>query len=191
MRQLQPQLLIATTRAMAGMQVVVERDLGDTRPVEPLADGGRASGPRPSWDARFIHECGYWSHYDSSSKSSAWPIPLHYTTPELGLFGQRHGVLYDKPQPGDILLMHSKMWKVFVHSAVVVDVLATIKPPGKKPMYDLYAIEGDIDEAGRLRGGRSLPARRRVVPSRGDRFLRWAELDRESVRRERTGRWSI
>ena len=189
MRQLQPQLLIATTRAMAGMQVVVEHDLGDTRPVVPLVDGRRPSAPRPSWDARFIHECGYWSHYDSSTKSSMWPIPLEFTTPELGLFGQRHDVLYDEPAPGDILLMHCPMWDAFVHSGVVVDVLTTIKHKGEKPMFDLYAIEGDVDKQGRLHGGRSLPVRRRLSPSRGDRFLRWAELDRESMRRERTGRW--
>ena len=190
MRQLQPQLLIATTRAMAGMQVVVERDLGDTRPVAVPGDGKRREGPRPSWDARFIHECGYWSHYDSSTKSSSWPIPLEFTTPELGLFGQRHNVLYDMPAPGDILLMHCPMWDTFVHSGVVVDVLETIKQQGGKPMHDVYSIEGDIDKQGRLHGGRSLPARRRLAPSKGDRFLRGAELDRESMRRERTGRWS-
>ena len=187
MRQLQPQLLIATTRAMAGLQVVVERDLSDTRPEVPLVDGRPVKTPGPSWDARFVNECGYWSHFDSSTKSSSWPIPLHFTTQELGLFGLRHNVLYDVPIPGDILLMHSPMYKAFVHSGVVVDVSTPIPLRGEKPMFDVYSIEGDIDKLGRLHGGRSLPVRRRLSPSMGDRFLRWAELNAESIRRARMG----
>ena len=83
---------------------------------------------------------------------------------------------------GGILLIHSPRSKASVHSGVVVAVLATIRQQGEKPMLDVYAIEGDIDEVGRLRGGRSLPVRRRLSPSKGNRFLRRTELRMESTR---------
>ena len=188
MFRLSPQLLIATTRALAGLGVT-EEDFGEAD--DGAQHQGRVLGivqdDRSSWDARFVQQCGYWSHYNHRSRSSMWPIPVDLTTPELALFGLAHGVLHDTPEPGDVFLMWGPSRDMFVHAGVVVDVLATYPEPGRKRSFDVYAIEGDTDEYGRLRGGRAMRVRRRLSAARGDRFLRWAELVSEGTRRSRCG----
>ena len=188
MFRLSPQLLIATTRALAGMRVTGEQDLGDATLADPLVERTWHDQRPPSWDARFIQQCGYWSHYDHRSRSSTWPIPVDLTTPELGFFGLAHNVLYDTPEPGDIFLMWGPQRELFIHSGVVVDVLATHLVLGRKPSFDVYTIEGDTDDYGRLAGGQTKRVRRRLSAALGDRFLRWAELEGESARRASCGR---
>lgn len=182
MFRLSPQLLIATTRALAGLGVT-EQDFGEATPTEPLAGRlGQDEMPR-SWDARFIQRCGYWAHYDHRSRSSSWPIPVGLTTPELALFGLAHDILRDAPEPGDIFLQWGRQRDMFIHTGVVVDVLASHRVGGKMSFFDVYTVEGDTDEQGRLARGKAMRVRRRLSPALGDRFLRWAELDLEGVRR--------
>ena len=112
MVRLSPQLLIATTRALAGMGVTGEMDFVD------------ALDRPPSWDTRFIQQCGYWSHYEHRTRTSTWPIPANLTTAELALFGMAHHILHGAPEPGDIFLQYAEQRKTFVHTGVVLDVLA-------------------------------------------------------------------
>ena len=79
-----------------------------------------------------------------------------------------HGILRDAPRPGDI------------HSGVVVEVLASRQFRGKPRDFDLYTIEGDTDEFGRLERGKAMRVRRRLSAAMGDRFLRWTELARST-----------
>jgi hypothetical protein len=190
MFRLSPQLLIATSRALAGLRVT-EWDFGDTIEAEPRADplgdsSRRDEAPR-SWAVRFVLECGYWSHYEQRSRSSSWPIPRGLTTPDLALFGLAHNVLYDLPEPGDIFLMWGRRQKMFIHAGVVVDVLAIHRVVGMKPFFDVYSAEGDTDEMGRLARGKAMRVRRRLSAELGDQFLRWTEIQRRDTGRTLSG----
>ncbi|MEP6619420.1 MAG: hypothetical protein ABJE47_08895 [bacterium] len=176
---LSPQSLIITSRALAGVGLTPEEVRWDAKTLERATD---AEGP-PSWDARFIHVAGFWSHYNHKSRTSAWPFPTDLTTPELGMFGMHHNVLYQEPMAGDIFLQWNVRVKTFVHSGVVVDVEGAIRVFGRKPAFDLYTVEGDTNEFAQLRGGKCMRVQRRLSAELGDRFLRWEELRHEGARR--------
>jgi hypothetical protein len=183
MFHLDAQLLIATTRALAGLGVAGEQFPGAATPINPDIGGALHEAERGSWDAQFIQRCGYWSHYDHRSRTSSWPIPAELTsTPELAQFGDAHGILRDAPRPGDIFLQWGPPEKAFVHSGVVAEVLASRQFRGKPPHFDLYTIEGDTDEFGRLKGGKAMRVRRGLSPAMGDRFLRWTDLECQGLR---------
>ena len=63
----------------AQQQVQVLRSAQDDRAQQQVQVLRSAQDDRRSWDARFIHQCGYWSHYDHRSRSSSWPIPVDLT----------------------------------------------------------------------------------------------------------------
>ena len=183
MFRLDAQLLIATARALAGMGVAGEQFHDDAARDGPDIGPSSPDAPRRSWDAQFIQRCGHWSHYDHRSRTSSWPIPKELTTtPELAQFGDEHGILRDSPRPGDIFLQWGPPRKAFIHSGVVVEVLASRKFKGKPPRFDLYAVEGDTDEHGMLNGGRVMPIRRPLSSAMGDRFLRWTDLECQGLR---------
>ena len=179
MTPLSPQLLIATTRALAG--IGVNSEPGWKEATLPALDARTVPGEarRVSWDARFVLQCGYWAHYDHRTRTSSWPIPLTLTTPELAVFGKARGVLYDEPEAGDIFLQYAAHRRAFVHSGVIVDVLERIVA-GLTMHYNVYTVEADTDEAGMLGGGKTMRVRRRLSPMLGDCFLRWVELEKRA-----------
>ena len=171
MFHLSPQLLIATTRALAGMCITGEPDEDTVTTGE--FQNREAS---PNRDARFVQECGFWSHYDHRTRTSSWPIPHGLTTEGLAMFGMQHGVLHDTPLSGDIFLQYSPASKSFIHSGVIVEVLASFREGAEDPYFDVYTIEGDTDEMGRVRGGKTMRVRRRLSAMMGDCFFRWADM---------------
>lgn len=181
MFRLSPEQLIVGARTLAAMSVSEQFD-GTTRRDPDI--GQRVEAERTdSWDVRFIQHCGFWSHYDHKSRTSAWPIPQTVTTTaELAEFGEQHAILRETPRTGDIFLQYGPQRKAFVHSGIVVDVLASRQFAGKPPHFDLYTIEGDTDEFGRLHRGRAMRVRRQLSPELGDRFLRWPALECPGLR---------
>lgn len=176
---LSPQSLINTGRALAGVGITSEQCQWD---ADTLARATDAEGP-PSWDAKFIHVAGFWSHYNHKTRTSAWPFPTDLTTPELAIVGMRHNVLYQAPRPGDIFLQWNTGIEGFVHSGVILDVERAYRVRGRKPTFEVYAVEGDTNEFGQVRGGKCMRITRRMLVDMGDRFLRWSDMEYEATRR--------
>ena len=177
MVRLSPQLLIVTAGALVGVGVDGERAFATPSEVTPAIDVAPKAESSASWNIRFLDHCGYWSHYDHRSRHSSWPIPQRLGAHELAAFGASRDILRKIPSPGDLFLQYARRQSSFVHAGVVVLVNDTGSMDAGAPYFDVYTIEGDTDHAGRLRGGRAMRVRRRLSPSLGDRFLRWADLD--------------
>jgi hypothetical protein len=178
MIRLTPQLLIVTASAFIG---VGEHTADHT-------DGGLIdrffrrrqddeSVPLREWDVALIQHCGYWSHFDHRMDRSSWPVSTARTASELGLLGLTHGILSDQPEAGDIFLQFSPMRQAFFRAGIVVRVCGHGMLAHNHTYVDLLTIEGDTDESGRHGQGKALRLARRLSPSAGDRFLRWADLD--------------
>jgi hypothetical protein len=48
-------------------------------------------------DLAFVHEVGYWSHFDTRSSSSNWPLPEAATVEELAQYAGTSGALREAP----------------------------------------------------------------------------------------------
>lgn len=171
------QLLIATCRALAGLEGM------DDAPMELDRDVERSADPRhlrtaPDWNARFVQHCGFWALYDHVRRESAWPFPPGLTLRELGAMAKQLGALHETPAVGDLFLLHSPTAGTFVHTGVI----AEVRRHGtwdRRPYCSLYTIEGDIDREGQPYGGRTMRGMRTLWPASGDRFIRWASLVRD------------
>ena len=73
-------------------------------------------------------------------------------------------------------LQYSSKRREFIHAGIVVSVLASGRYTQHRSYVDVYSIEGDTDADGGRCGGRALRVRRRLLPSHGDRFLRWTAI---------------
>ena len=178
MVRLASQVLIATARALAGMGVVDEAERVADSATDALGRGGSV-GAVPSWNARFVQHCGFWAMYDHRLRESAWPFPQGLTLRELSACAKLFGVVHEEPEPGDLFLMYSPVERTFVHTGVIVEVLAYAKTDKRRCYWDLYTIEADTNDVGQMAGGKTMRVRRRLWPSSGDRFIRWASLVRD------------
>ena len=172
MYALSPQLLIAAAGTMVSLGVDAKCAFGAEISDEPAA---RGAGDL-SWDLKFVERCGYWSHYDYRCGKSSWPIPRGMSINELGLFAVSNEILVDEPESGDVFLQYSSRRREFIHAGIVVSVLASGRYTQHRSYVDVYSIEGDTDADGGRCGGRALRVRRRLLPSHGDRFLRWTAI---------------
>lgn len=172
MYALSSQLLIAAAGTMVSLGVDEGCAFGAEMSDEPAA---RGAGDL-SWDLKFIERCGYWSHYDYRYGKSSWPIPRGMSINELGLFAGSNEILFDEPESGDVFLQYSSRRREFIHAGIVVSVLASGRYTQHRSYVDVYSIEGDTDADGGRCGGRALRVRRRLLPSHGDRFLRWTAI---------------
>jgi hypothetical protein len=172
MHQLSPQLLIAAAGTMVSLGVDAERAFGGEMADQPAA---RAVNDL-SWDLKFIERCGYWSHFDYRCGKSSWPIPRGMSVNELALFAGTNEILLDAPEYGDLFLQYSSQGREFIRAGIVVSVLASGRYSQHRSYVDVYSIEGDTDADGGRCGGRALRMRRRLLPSNGDRFVRWTEI---------------
>ena len=102
MSRLSPQLLIVTCNSLVAAferRSRLMRALAVDLTFTPeIVDGV----PGKSWDVAFIDHCGYWSHFDERSGTSAWPVPEGLDVRALGMFGAEAGLLRDDPEEGDI-----------------------------------------------------------------------------------------
>ena len=162
-----PKLFIAAASACVGMAV-------DER--ENQRDSER-EGEAPDAGAAFLYRWGYWSHYDHASHTTSWPLIETRTADELATVAMARYILRDAPQVGDIFLQRSQPAKRFVRTGVVVAVGESGRYSSRDRYHDATTIEAGTDAAGQLRGRHILRVARRFLPDRGDRFIRWTELD--------------
>jgi hypothetical protein len=176
---LSPSLLIAAANALVGFG---EDHPGRSRGrlvhcyLKEAGIAGGAATPEP-WDTAFVHHVGYWSHYDQRSLRSSWPLPVSASCAELGAFAKREGVLAPHPLEGDLFLLWGPARKTFVRAGIVVRVEGTGRYLDGNLFHECVAIEGDTNEWGAPRGGRTLRHRRRLSSERGDGFVRWTALE--------------
>jgi hypothetical protein len=132
--------------------------------------------------AAFIHEVGYWSHFDDRCEFSTWPLPKVGTVGEWAPFAAAHGVLtLAGPNEGDLFLAWSERHGAYVRAGIVT---ALVQEPWFEDgqwCYDCLTLEGNATADGEEVKCRSYRARRRFSPTLGDRFIRWADLDPRKV----------
>ena len=170
--ELSPILLVAAANTM----------LGFARNHEPdaelmLHEVGQPLGA--AWDTAFVHHAGYWSHYEHDDGRSAWPLPPTNDCNDWARFAEAQGVLsMGAPRAGDVFLLWSKEHKRFVHTGIVAAYrnFTGILPNGHAYM-ECETIEGNIDPVGRWPRNGIFRYTRRLVAEKGDRTIRWAELD--------------
>lgn len=184
MALLNPEFLIAAMRATAWTEPRPDFAFYDDSAGldEEVLDSVTAA-PR-SWDSKFVLRSAYYTYYDPDTRTSAWPLPVHLTTPELALWGQAHDLLREVPRAGDIFLQWSVPDEAFIHCGVIGRVYTGFRTEQGITSIDLSTIEGDTNETLSLRGGKVKRGRRTMRPSKGDRFLRWSQIDVGEVRPE-------
>ena len=177
MARLSPQVLVQHTRR------TVQREL-KWKPTAlhapEIPDGAVSDDPTAGFatlDVRLLQQCGFRAYYDQATNQSAWPIPLGMSPHELALFGEAHGIMYEKPVSGDIFLQRSFYMKAFIHAGLVMTVNGEEFLNDRIHYFDMSTVEGDTDHRGLLGRGYTAKLRRRLSPTQGDRFLRWSELE--------------
>jgi hypothetical protein len=156
MIRLSPHLLVATAGAL------IDLETGDD-------------------DARLIHRCGYWSHFDHRSRVSSWPVPLMATVQQLADFGRGRNVLAERAVAGDLFLQWSPAKDAFVRAGIVACVAGVGVYKEKSRYVDVLSIEGGGDDFWGFSVGPVRELVRRLSADSGDRFLRWTDLDRYTL----------
>jgi hypothetical protein len=114
----------------------------------------------------FINDAGRQAHLDHATGESSWPLPRVRRAMELARIGRETGTLHEWPQEGDIALRWNAIRAAYDHAAIVAAVADhAMLPRGSIICRVLDALA---------------PARARSTtydPQRGDRFLRWVELE--------------
>lgn len=191
---LTPQLLIATATAFVGIGGHPSDHL-EGGLIHRLCVASRIDGipDEVGWDVALIHHWGFWSHFDHRVEVSSWPVSAVKTASDLAAFGAARGLLHEQPEVGDIFLQYAPKRKCFVHAGIVAVVCVRGLLAPNRSYVEVVAIEGDSDEGGQLGGGKTVRLTRRLLPSAGDRFLRWADLENygASVRRRRASGMEI
>ncbi len=128
----------------------------------PLRRVGLAPGN--PWCAAEMSECGWRA---SQVGGFRWPLPLTGGCVVLAEFAEKHGILFDKPQRGDLFVLWERVSGVyrFAHTgavkAIAPDLLST-------------TTEGNTNGAGSREGW--LHAEKKRYFATKDRFIRWANL---------------
>ena len=178
---LTPSFLVAAAAGLLGV-----RDEGaDSRGhmIERFLRGVNQPPGQP-WCAAFVHHVGYWSHFDFTSRRSSWPLPATASCPTLGAYAEEQQIVHRDPQPGDVFLIWHAPTACYAHTGIVTRVRFAGVSAGGTPWVDCDTIEGNSD-AGDYRGGDDGAASgvvsrvRRFYPiePKGDRFIRWVDLD--------------
>lgn len=175
---LTPSFLVAAAAVLVGLR----EEGGDNHgPMVELFLRGVSQPPGQPWCAAFVHHVGYWSHFESVGNQSSWPLPPTASCYELGAFARSRGILKRVPLAGDVFLLFSPAHARFAHTGVVVRVRATGGSTGAEPWFDCDTIEGNTNDDGGREGWGVLRKVRRFYPMGGDRFIRWADLDKRDL----------
>ena len=176
---LTPRLLIAAATSFDGLR----EENGNNRGLMVerfLAGVGQAAGQ--PWCAAFVYHVGFWSHYDHAGRRSSWPLPATASCWVLGDFANKRQVLMDEPMEGDVFLVWKPSIARFAHTGIVARVRATGKSPAGNVWFDCDTIEGNSNEEGDRDANAVVRRVRRFQQhlggGRGDRFVRWVDLDR-------------
>ena len=170
--QLNPLLLIAAANAFVGFTEqggdnrgqVVERMLAQVH--QP---------PGQPWCAAFVYHVGFHSHFDSTTGSSAWPLPATASCEVLARHAAERGVLRDQPLLGDVFLLYSPRLGRFAHTGIVVSVEQP--RPGVRDVHVCLTIEGNTNEDGSRDGFATLRKVRTFREADGHKFIRWTGLE--------------
>ncbi len=141
-----------------------------------LEEVGALSGAH--WSAAFVHHVGYWSHYDSTTRSSTWPLPATASCEQLARFAAKAGMLRKTPRAGDVVLVSSALPGDFFQTGVIVRVIGGTR--SDRPFRTLYrceTIEGDSRLSRRAPHGTLRRRQRELCPQEGDRTIRWYDVE--------------
>jgi hypothetical protein len=131
----------------------------------------------PSGGAAFVHHVGYHSHYDHFSGQSSWPLPNAERCEELAQFAAEKRILVaDAPLPGDVFLEWCQEKRCFTQAGVVATIGRRVAIDIGPASFQCQVIEG----GGTLREPGARERDRVFWPARGDRLIRWVDLDRRA-----------
>ncbi len=135
----------------------------------------------------FVHYVGYWSHYEHGAARSSWPLPRASSCAELATYAEEERILRRRPLAGDVFLLWHAPTASFEHTGIVARVRGAGITPGGTRWVDCHTIE-DFPHPGDRPDREAVTIEvvcrvRRFYPSRtvGDRFIRWANLDRRWI----------
>ena len=173
-----PALLAAAANALVRLR---SDGTGQGSLVEQFVHGtGRLEATR--WDAAFVYHAGYWSHFDTRSGRSSWPLPATTECEDLARFAREERVLSeDAPQAGELFLLWSPARKSFVRTGILLGVEPPTERMDGSVQYECHTIEGNVTETARLDGNGMGRVARFLSPACGDRTIRWTELEERSV----------
>lgn len=176
---LSPLRLISAATSFIGLGEEPDHEKGRT--VERFRGQTDSNG---AWDASFLTHVGYWSHFDHQGNRSSWPLPLTAQPDVMAAFAYEHAVTRAEPRVGDVALIWFSHRGAFARVGIVVDVGVGSQLVDGSPCFHCMTIEGNVGPGGRPGGATIARVQRRLCPSRGDQFIRWAEfdLDTQAVR---------
>jgi hypothetical protein len=114
-------------------------------------------GPGLPWCAAYVADVGV------IALQERWPLPKTASCAALGEHAARAGILEEKPQVGDVFLVHYPSLGRFAHTGFVT----AVRADGK-----IETIEGNTNDGGSRDGWGVF--RRVRTPQAKDRFIRWA-----------------
>ena len=148
------------------------------------AEGEDSGRPSPSWDAKFVHHVGYWSHFDQRCGRSSWPLPDTNSVTELAQYAFTTGLIREAPMAGDVFLAWDDDVKEFTRTGIVVRVERFTRTPSRTEYFQCVTIEGSSEHIIGPSGRLTLRHKRNLAPMLGDRVIRWAALDPREERIE-------
>ena len=90
-----------------------------------------------------------------------------------------------KPELGEVFLLRSPSTRLYVHAGIILGA-ERFDASGKEVRYECHTIEGNVTPTGCVGGDHIARVRRILSPARGDRTIRWTELEaRETATRRR------
>ena len=129
------------------------------------------------WSAAFVHHVGHRSHLGRSGEYTSWPLPPTGDCNELARFASKRGILSStEPAEGEVYLVWSPIRREFIRAGVIALALDRRREDGSW-VYTCDTIEGNTNDAGWAPGRWIHAIRRTLCPERGDRMIRWADLD--------------
>ena len=153
---LSPVLLVASANALTGLSC-----------GRPWGRGG----------VLFVHHVGFRSQFDVGMGHSSWPIPRGEDCGELARFAEAERILSaEAPAMGDIFLIWSEKKRRFRRTGIVAFVEKGERcfPSGLR-YFDCRTIEAFTPDDGTGDGVKLRS--RNLSPERGDRLVRWVDLD--------------
>ena len=137
-----------------------------------------AAADRTRWwadgGAAFVHHVGYHAHFDHFAGASSWPLPKTKDCDALAQFAaEKRIIAADAPLPGDVFLVWCSDRASYVQTGVVATIGRIVASDIGPASFTCAVIEG----GGSSSKGRARQTRREFRPARGDRFIRWVDLD--------------
>lgn len=155
-----PILLIAAAQALTpGARIHDACSLDVTpRPV----GRPRESAMEDPTGMTFVHQAGYWSHYDTRLGVSSWPLDPQWSLREVHAMAQRFELLQRDGDAGD-LFIRCDATGTPASVGIVLARQGRLSLPGEEPTWECAALWGSSEA---LEG-------RWCRASRGDRYLPW------------------